>query len=404
MQRVERRVLRWRRPRSGAALATSFYHDRVGLYQGASIGQVAFLTSCALSVTLIIVVRKRLRTTMESLMPVVSITDIARVAGVAPSTVSRALQNHPRISPARCLEIQALARDMGYRPSQAARSLVTGRTQTLGVVVTDVTDPFVAEVLKGAEAASRETGYGLLFAMSNRDPGQEITSAQMLLDRQVDGMVVISSRAAGRYPDVIHDAERLPVVLVNNDPPGAHIYSVRMNNVAGVVEAITYLSRLGHRRIAFVAGPPEGRSSRERLEGYYQGLAANRLPVDEELVIPGTGQLEDGASALQQLLSVPERPSAVLCYNDLAAIGVMSAATIAGISVPGDLSVVGFDNIPLSGFTVPPLTSVDQPKQLMGRRAVDMCSRFLRGESVTDEILAGHLVVRGSAGPPKRGS
>ena len=129
----------------------------------------------------------------------VSIVDIARLAQVSPSTVSRALQDHPRISPERRAEIQMLAERLGYRPSQVARGLVTGRTRTLGVVATDVTDPFVAEVLKGAEAAARESGYGLLFAMSNRNPVLEIEAAEVLLDHQVDGLIVISSRAPEQY-------------------------------------------------------------------------------------------------------------------------------------------------------------------------------------------------------------
>jgi len=151
--------------------------------------------------------RKRLRKVNNpqdclSAMSQVSITDIAAAAGVSPSTVSRALQDHPRISPARRQAIQALAQQMGYRPSQVARSLVTGHTRTLGVVITDVTDPFVAEVMKGAELASRESGYTLLFASSDRDPDREIEALRLLRDRQVDGMIVISGRAGPRYAEL----------------------------------------------------------------------------------------------------------------------------------------------------------------------------------------------------------
>ena len=214
-------------------------------------------------------------------MSQISITDIAAAAGVSPSTVSRALQDHPRISPARRQAIQALAQQMGYRPSQVARSLVTGRTRTLGVVITDVTDPFVAEVMKGAELASRESGYTLLFASSDRDPDREIEALRLLLDRQVDGMIVISGRAGSRYAELrsaggagIAD---WPLVLVNNDHTGPGVYSVRMDNVAGAHEAVSHLRRLGHRRIAFVSGPEGGRSSAERLAGYRQGITANGL-------------------------------------------------------------------------------------------------------------------------------
>jgi LacI family transcriptional regulator, repressor for deo operon, udp, cdd, tsx, nupC, and nupG len=331
-----------------------------------------------------------------------SITDIALAAGVSPSTVSRALQNHPRISAERRMAIQALARDMGYRPSQVARSLVTGRTRTLGVVITDVTDPFVAEVMKGAEAASREAGYSLLFAMSNRDPAQEIEAAQILADREVDGMIVISSRATQLYEDLLKTARsrsHLPVVLINNGQPGAHVHSVCMNNMGSALHAVSYLYNLGHRRIAFIAGPEGGRSSLERLEGYQQGLITNHLRALTEYIIPGEGQPEDGPRALVALMDLPTPPSAVLCYNDLAAIGLLAAARDAGLRVPVDVSVVGFDNLPLGAYTSPPLTTVDQPKQVMGTRAVAMCLRALAGESAATEILDGVLVVRGSAGP-----
>ncbi len=314
----------------------------------------------------------------------VSITDIAQAAGVSPSTVSRALQDHPRISLERRKAIQALAREMGYRPSQVARSLVTGHTRTLGVAVTDVTDPFVAEVMKGAEAASRKADYGLLFAMSNRDPSQEVAAAQILLDHQVDGMVVISSRANARYNEMLSGrgpkhGSQIPLVLVNNAQPGPNVFSVRMDNRDGACQAVTYLRELGHRRIAFVAGPEGGCSSRERLEGYRQGMAENGLRPDLKLIVTGGGLLEDG-----------------LCYNDLAAIGLPAAAAAAGLHIPDDLSVIGYDNIPLSRFTIPPLTTVDQPKETLGRLAVMMCICALNGEPVKDAVLTGELIVRGS--------
>jgi len=333
-------------------------------------------------------------------MSQVSITDIAAAAGVSPSTVSRALQDHPRISIGRRAAIKALAEQMGYRPSQVARSLVTGRTCTLGVVVTDVTDPFVAEVLKGAEGASREAGYTLLFATSNRDPGQEIQAIQLLLDRQVDGMIVISGRAGLRYADlrkVGDDGDTSwPLVLVNNEHAGRGVYSVRMDNRAGAREAVSYLKQRGHRRIAFLAGPEGGRSSGERLEGYRQGIAVNGLGSAGEIVVTGGGLLEDGPRALAVLMATADRPTAVLCYNDLSAIGLLAAAARTGVRVPADLSVIGYDNIPLSAYSIPPLTTVDQPKERMGRTAVSLCVRALAGEQAENMVLEGGLIVRES--------
>ena len=337
-------------------------------------------------------------------MSCVSIVDIARIAQVSPSTVSRALQDHPRISPERRAEIQQLAETLGYRPSQMARALVTGRSHMLGAVVTDVTDPFVAEVLKGAEAAAREAGYGLLFAMSNREPAQELAAAETLLDHEVDALIVISARVPDRYLELPRGANRgtgeeTPLVLVNNELAGQRIFSVRMDNAGGARAAVTYLRQLGHQRIAFVAGPAGGRSTQERRAGYAQGLDANGLGPAPELIVSGGGLLEDGPRALSALMELRNRPTAVLCYNDLAAIGLLAAAARSGLRVPEELSVVGFDNIPLAAYAVPALTTVEQPTGALGRAAVAACLRALAGEQAPNRVLQGRLIVRESAGP-----
>jgi len=333
----------------------------------------------------------------------VSIVDIARLAEVSPSTVSRALQDHPRISPERRAEIQRLAETLGYRPNQMARGLVTGRSHMLGAVVTDVTDPFVAEVLKGAEAAARDAGYGLLFAMSNRNPSQELAAAETLLDHDVDGLIVISSRVPERYLELPRGGDRAtgdaaPLVLVNNELAGPRIYSVRMDNEGGAREAVAYLRQLGHRRIAFVAGPETGRSNRERCAGYLQGVEANGWGPAPELIVSGAGLLEDGPRALAALTRLADRPTAVLCYNDLAAIGLLAAAAGAGLRVPGELSVIGFDNIPLSAYAVPPLTTLEQPTAALGRTAVESCLAALAGVPASAVLLRGRLILRESTG------
>lgn len=328
-----------------------------------------------------------------------SITDVAKAAGVAPSTVSRALHDHPRISSQRRAAIRALAQQMDYLPSQVARSLATGETRTIGVVITEVTDPFVAEVMKGAEEASREAGYTMLFVASRRDPHREIEGARLLLAQQVDALIVISSRSAEQYTDVLR-LKGLPLVLINNELGSGQAHSVRTDNRDGIQQAISHLAELGHSHIAFVAGPPGGRSSDERLRGYQQALAQHALPQIQSYLVDGSGLLEDGSRALAYLESLPEPPSAVLCYNDLTAIGLMAVAPTLGVHVPDDLSVVGYDDIPLSAFTVPALTTVDQPKEALGRAAVRSCLRALAGETVTDLVLPARLVVRSSTTTP----
>jgi DNA-binding LacI/PurR family transcriptional regulator len=328
-----------------------------------------------------------------------TIADVARAAGVAPSTVSRALQDHPRISPERRNEIKTIAARMGYRPSQVARSLVTGRTRTLGVIVTDVADPFVAQVMSGAEAASRELGYSLLFAMSHGDPDLEIDALHLLLDRQVDGLILISGRAPMLYDEVRSDAPGdWPLVLVNNNEPGNDIYSVCMDNEGGANIAVSYLQSLGHQRIAFIGGPRRGRSSRERLSGYARAMTEAR---QEMLILEGEGRAEDGAQALQLIVAMEPALTAVFCYNDLTALGFLSAAARLEIPIPAHLSVVGFDDIPLSAYAVPGLTTVRQPTAELGKEAVRISAEYLSSGNAEGRLLKGDLVIRGSTAAPR---
>jgi len=234
--------------------------------------------------------------------------------------------------------------------------------------------------------------------MSNRDPDQEIEAAHLLLDRQVDGLIVISSRVGERYAALLQERS-LPLVLVNNELKHRQAHSVRMDNHGGARLAVGYLWELGHRRIAFVAGPQGGRSSSERLAGYRAGCEAYGLAVAPEWIVAGGGLLEDGARALDTLMHLPQPPTAVLCYNDMAAIGLLAAAQAAGVRVPADLSIIGYDNIPFSAFTTPALTTVDQPKQTLGRLAVQTCLTALAGGAAGDAVVEGQLIIRASTGP-----
>jgi DNA-binding LacI/PurR family transcriptional regulator len=288
---------------------------------------------------------------------------------------------------------------MGYRPSQAARSLVTGRTSTLGVVVTDVTDPFVAQVMSGAESTSREAGYTLLFAMSHGDPALEIDAMRVLLDRQVDGLILVSGRAHAQYGSILGiTSSDQPIVLVNNVMTGEGSHSVCMDNRGGAALAVEHLRSLGHRRISFVGGPRNGRSSREREAGFRNAMSGD---LDEQLLLEGNGMPEDGAYALHRMIELPGAPTAVICYNDLTALGIIAEAARIGIQVPRRLSVVGFDDIPLSAYSVPALTTVKQPARELGMEAVRISLAALTAGHAEDRVLTGSLVIRDSAAPPE---
>ncbi len=336
----------------------------------------------------------------------VSIKDIARTAGVSHSTVSRALHDSPLINESTKARIQQLAREMGYTPDAAARSLVMGRTHTLGVVVTTIADPFVAEVIQSVESTAYEHGYTIILATSNSDPEREMAAVDMLRSKRVDGVIVTSSRVGSLYQDRL---ERIgaPVVLLNShsEQNGRYTFSVTVDNHHGALQATCHLIHLGHRRVAHVTGPAGHSSSEDRLLGYRQALQEAGLAFAPQAVIAGNGHTDGGQQALPALLALPEPPTAVFCYNDATAIGLLHAAHGAGLAVPRDLSVVGFDDILFAALVHPALTTIAQPKFELGQQAMRMALALMAapspaGAQVADIVVQGQLIVRQSSAPP----
>jgi len=329
----------------------------------------------------------------------VSIKDVAEAAGVSHSTVSRALSDSPLVKAETKARIQRLAQEMGYSPDAIARSLVTQKTRTVGVVVTTITDPFVAEVVQGVEDTAQENDYSVILASSASDPERELAAVEMLRAKRVDSVIVTSSRVGALY---LEHLERfgVPVVLVNNhnEQSGRYTFSVSVDNQHGGHLATAHLVQRGHRSIGYVSGP-EGRSDDvERLAGYRQALDEADIPFDPALVVPGNGRLDGGERALRTLTRVAKPPTAVFCYNDMTAIGLISAARQLGILVPENLAVVGFDNIPLAAHAYPPLTTIAQPQRDMGRQAMNMALALMSAGDLTipvsDVVIRGELVVR----------
>lgn len=334
----------------------------------------------------------------------VSIKDIARAAGVSHSTVSRALRNSTLIRPATRTRIQELARQMGYSPDTIARSLVTGRTRTVGIVVTTIADPFVAEVVRGVENRALPSGYSAILASSGGEPEREVAAVEMLRAKRVEAVIVTSSRVGALYLDRL-EQQKVPVVLINDHSAdaGPYTFSVTVDNRGGGRLAAEHLLALGHRRIAFVAAAPGHSDSVERQAGYAEALAAHGLAWDPALVLAGDGRAEGGAAAFAALVALPQRPTAVFCYNDMTAIGLLRAARLAGLRVPQDLSVVGFDDIVYASYVVPTLTTISQPTTALGECAMDMALALAGGAPGPVDshvVMPGHLVVRESSGPP----
>jgi DNA-binding LacI/PurR family transcriptional regulator len=335
-------------------------------------------------------------------MEKVSIKDIAKTAGVSHSTVSRALADNPLVNAETKERIQHLAREMGYSPNAQARGLVTGRTYTVGVVVTTIADPFVAEVVQGIESTAHDNAYTVILASSNGESEREMAVVEMLRSKRVDGVIVTASRIGALY---LGHVERIgvPVVLINNhnEQSGHYTYTVTVDNRHGSHLATEHLIRLGHRRIAYVSGPADHSSDTDRMAGYQQALKEHGIAFDRALIVPGDGKSALGMRALESIISMPHPPSAVFCYNDMTAIGILRAARQADVQVPGDLAVVGFDDIPFASYVYPPLTTIVQPKVEMGRLAMDMLLRLMaiddpRNAQLTDIVVKGRLVVRES--------
>jgi len=333
----------------------------------------------------------------------VSIKDIAEAAGVSHSTVSRALSDSPLVKAETKARIQYLAQEMGYSPDAIARSLVTQRTYTVGVVVTTIADPFVAEVVQGIEDMAQENGYSVILASSASEPEREVAAVEMLRAKRVDSVIVTSSRVGALY---LEHLERIgvPVVLVNNhnEQSGRYTFSVSVDNRHGGHMATSHLIERGHCRIGYVSGPADHSDDAERLAGYCQALDEAGIPFDPALIVPGNGRLDGGERALRTLVRLAELPTAIFCYNDMTAIGLMSAARQAGLSVPEDLAVVGFDDIPLAAYIYPSLTTVAQPQRDMGRQAMNMTLTLVTADDSTtpfsDVVVRGELVVRESSG------
>jgi DNA-binding LacI/PurR family transcriptional regulator len=329
-------------------------------------------------------------------MPV-SIKDIAKRAGVSHSTVSRALADHPLIPEPTRRRIQRLARRLHYAPNAIARGLVMQRTRAIGVIVTSIADPFVAEVVRGIEQVAGDERYRVFLGTSHNDPVREVNLVKAMREWRVDGVIVASSRVGSLYKPMLKEIG-VPIVLINNQQARAFIHSVSVNDVQGSQLATEHLISLGHRAIAHIGGPAEHLATRNRFAGYRRALLKAGIKYSTSLVAQGYGKTEvlDQITAL--LLHTP-CPTAIFCYNDMTAIGALSALKQKGVRIPQDISIVGYDDISFAQYVDPPLTTIRQPKDEMGQLAARMLLDLVDGKQVENIVLSGELVVRRSTQP-----
>ena len=337
-------------------------------------------------------------------MKPVSIKDIARAARVSHSTVSRALRGSPLVNPKTAARIRRIAEKLGYLPSALGRSLKTRQTMTLGVVVNTIADPVMAELVAGIQEVANRAGYSILLAESHAEPERELRAVRSLLEHRVDGVLAAASRVGPEYRSLLEPIG-VPIVLINNQHPQPYRHAVSIDSLPASLAITEHLIALGHRRIAYIGDRYGYQTDWERYTGYAEALRAHGIELRPELAVKGDGMIAGGIEAMSALLELRHRPTAVFCYNDLTAIGAMRAIRARGLRIPQDISVAGFDDLFFSADTYPPLTTVRQPKRLMGAMAAEILLKVMAGEECEQDIrVPGELVIRESTGPPPSNS
>ncbi len=327
----------------------------------------------------------------------VTITDVARTAGVSVATVSKVINDRYGVARPTALKVREVIADLGYESSLGARSLRSHRTGVLGILVAEF-EPFSTELLKGISAAASESGYELLAYSGGGNPnshsGWERRSLSRLGGSLIDGAVVVT-------PTVVDGGYSIPVVAIDPHTGPSDLPTVDSDNLAGAASAVQHLLDLGHRRIGFLAGRPDLESARLREEGYRRTLAAAGIAVEPNLIRVGGYRADSAGAPAHELLTLPDRPTAVFAANDLTAIRTMEVARELGLDVPRQLSVVGFDNIPEAYQVIPPLTTVAQPLKQMGEQAMGILLALLEGRDVPTRhvTFATELIIRGSTAP-----
>lgn len=324
----------------------------------------------------------------------VTLDKVARAAGVSSSTVSRIINGTAKVSAAKRENVLRIMSQLNYQPNVLARGLARGRTMGIGVLTQDISSPFYSSTLRGIESALLGSGYHPIFISGHWHLEEELEAIDFLLSRRVDGIIVLG----GGVPDLRLQevAHRLPMVVLGRSIPGLEGQCLRLDNVAGALEATRHLLELGHERIAHIAGEPSHRDAQDRLEGYKAALRAAKLPFNPELVQGGDFCEAAGFLATTRLVEGRTLFSAIFAANDQMAYGARLALHRKGLRVPEDISLVGFDDLPTSMYTTPPLTTVQQPVEEMGRAAAQGVLRLLRGEQAEVRRMETRLVIRES--------
>jgi LacI family transcriptional regulator len=331
------------------------------------------------------------------------IRTVAQTAGVSVATVSRVINNVQSVDPKLSKRVWNAVSQLGYIPNTQARALVSGKSKLFGLIISDITNPFFPELIQGFEDKAVEVGYETLIGSTNYDLRKMELCVQRMLERKVEGVAVMTFGIEEPLLERL-TSQRIPMVFVDVAAPDAPISAIKVDYCKGLFEAVQHLAVLGHRRIAFLRGPLRLHSAIARVEAFQQAAKSIGLRVPPEYIFVGNHTTEMGSIGAETLLSLKEPPTAILCSNDMTAIGVMHAALRKGLRIPEDLSLVGFDDIKFAQFLLPPLTTVRMSGREIAASAVLALRDAVASDApatVTPSDIQTTLIVRQSTAIPR---
>ncbi|RAO99180.1 hypothetical protein PW5551_05360 [Petrotoga sp. 9PW.55.5.1] len=326
-----------------------------------------------------------------------TIEDIANIANVSKATISYVINEKPGVSKEVRQKVKKIIEEYNYVPNSAARGLAGEKTHFIGLVIPDISDIFYANIIRGVEKTSNKLGFFLNLLTTHAQAEREQQVIKLFNKSMVDGLIVMAYYLKDQYIDILTESG-IPFVFIDYPPKNEEIYSVLVDNESGAFEATEYLIFLGHKKIAFLEGSKVAWDSKARFEGYLKALKAHSLEFNPNLVENGNFTKEEGYLATKRLLIKKEKFTAIFSANDQMAIGAIRALKEAGLKVPDDISIVGFDNIEASSIIEPPLTTVSQPIYEMGKKAVDVLVKLINKEEVREKkiMLKTKLIERHS--------
>ncbi|HLO04121.1 MAG TPA: LacI family DNA-binding transcriptional regulator [Symbiobacteriaceae bacterium] len=336
-------------------------------------------------------------------MPAPTIYDVAQRAGVSSATVSRVLNNHPLVKPETRDRVMQAIKELDYQVNLLAAALMTKQTRTIGLIVPDIANPFFAEIARGVEEAGAAAGFNVVMCNTLEQAEREGRYIQVLRQKHVDGIIFTSAYLDDRSLTPLIEAG-FPVVLISREVEDVAVDSVRTDDFEGGYQATRHLLGLGHRRIALLAGPLRTKPSLDRKKGYEAALERAQIPLDPGLLLSGEFSIESGKAMAQHLLQSTRDFTAIVAGNDLIAAGAIKICRQHGLSVPTDVSVVGYDRTILAELIEPELTSVAQQMHEMGRQAMELLLQRIQGTQTREPVqvvLPPRLVVAGSTAPPR---